>query len=155
MNTDSIVTWIAGFHNQYPTIGLLLILMMLDVITGLLAGAIEKKLNSRVSWVGMCKKVLMILAVGMGNALEPYAGDLPLGKVIAVFYTFTEGISVIENLKRGGVPVPAPLQNVVDRFGPSNKPEDKAVVTTAVFDTLTEMREPHVSDSGGTTGKAG
>lgn len=125
MNTDSIVTWIAGLHNQYPTVGLLLILMALDVLTGLFAGAIERKLNSHISWTGMCKKVLMVLAVGMGNTLEPYAGDIPLGKVIAVFYSFTEAISVIENLKRGGVPVPAALQSVVDRFGPSERPVAK------------------------------
>lgn len=125
VSTDSIVTWIAGLHNQYPTVGLLLILMMLDVLTGLFAGAIERKLNSRVSWNGMCKKVLMILAVGMGNALEPYASDIPLGKVIAVFYSFTEGISVIENLKRGGVPVPAVLQSVIARFGTGEAPPTK------------------------------
>jgi len=110
-------------QDKYPTVGLLLVLMMLDVLTGLFAGAIERKLNSRVSWTGMCKKVLMILAVGMGNALEPYASDVPLGKVIAVFYSFTEGISVIENLKRGGVPVPAILRGAIERFGTDASPQ--------------------------------
>lgn len=116
MNSDSIVTWIAQLHAQYPTVGLLLILMMLDVLTGLFAGGIEKKLNSRFSWEGMCKKVQMILAVGMGVALEPYAEDMPLGKVIAVFYSFTETISIVENLKRSGIPIPKALQSFLDRF---------------------------------------
>ena len=123
VNTDSIVTWISMLQDKYPTVGLLLVLMMLDVLTGLFAGAIERKLNSRVSWTGMCKKVLMILAVGMGNALVPYASDVPLGKVIAVFYSFTEGISVIENLKRGGVPVPAILRSAIARFGTDVSPQ--------------------------------
>ena len=130
MNPDFIVTWIARLHNEYPTVGLLLILMALDVLTGLFAASIEKKLNSRFSWDGMCKKVQMVLAVGMGTALEPYAGDIPLGKVIAVFYSFTETISIVENFKRSGIPIPKVLQTVLDRFQAVADPESRTQTST-------------------------
>jgi len=130
VNTDSIVLWIARLHNEYPTVGLLLVLMALDVVTGLFAASIAKQLNSQFSWNGMCKKVQMVLAVGMGTALEPYAGDIPLGKVIAVFYSFTETISIVENFKRSGIPIPRILQTVLDRFQSVADPEPRPQPST-------------------------
>lgn len=117
--SDSIIIWLTWFHNQYPFIGLLMVLMMLDVLTGLFAAFIAKTLNSSVSWSGMCKKVVMILAVGMGAALEPYSGSIPLGKLIAVFYTFHEGLSVMENMSRAGVPIPSQLRDALEKYGTS------------------------------------
>lgn len=118
---DSIVMWLSWFHNQYPFIGILLIMMMIDVITGVIAAFIGKNLNSSTSWNGMGRKVIMLMAVGMGTALEPYSGSLPLGRLIAVFYTFTEGISIMENMARSGVPVPAQLRDALEKYGSSQR----------------------------------
>lgn len=117
MSSDSIVKFLAWFHSEYQTVGVLLILMGADVITGIFAGAIKGQLSSRVSWIGMCKKVIMLMAVGLGNVMEPYASGLPLGKLCAVFYSFTEGISIVENMGRAGVPIPGPLRDALANLG--------------------------------------
>ena len=114
---DSIVVWLTWFHGQYPFVGLLLVMMMLDVFTGLIAAFIERTLSSTTSWVGMGRKVIMLMAVGMGTALEPYSGQIPMGRLIAVFYTFTEGLSIVENMARSGVPIPQQLREALAKIG--------------------------------------
>lgn len=112
---DYIVQWLIWVHRQYPFVGTLCWVMLIDVITGLVAGSRECGLSSQVSWFGMGKKVLMLLAVALGLILEPHSG-MPLGQLIAVFYTVTEGISVIENLDRAGVPVPQQLREALEQY---------------------------------------
>lgn len=113
---DFIVQRLMWFHGQYPFVGLLLLMMMLDVLTGLTAAFIAKKLSSAASWNGMGKKVLILAAVGMGTAMEPYAAGLPLGRLVAVFYTVTEGLSILENLSRAGVPIPQQLRDALEKL---------------------------------------
>lgn len=113
---DFIVRWITIMHEQYPFVGVLLVMMMIDVITGLIAASKGQGLSSQVSWSGMGKKVLMLLAVAMGLILEPHSG-LPLGQLVAVFYTCTEGISILENMTRAGLPVPQQLRDALAQYG--------------------------------------
>lgn len=122
VSADPIVQWLAWFHSQYPFVGLLLLMMMIDVGTGLFAAFAEKTLSSSTSWIGMCKKVIMLMAVGMGTAIEPYSGGLPLGRLVAMFYTFTEGLSILENMARCGVPIPNQLREVLEKLGSNQKP---------------------------------
>ena len=118
---DSIVTWIASFQGQFPLIGILLILMLIDIVTGIIAAFIAKTISSSASWSGMGKKVITLLAVAMGAVIEPYAG-IPLGGAISLFYIVTEGISITENMDRAGVPVPPPLRDALAKFRDSQKP---------------------------------
>lgn len=123
VSPDVIVRWLSWFHSQYPFVGILLLLMMLDVMTGLIAAFIEKTLSSTASWRGMGRKVIMLSAVGMGMALEstPYSAGIPLGRLIAVFYTVTEGLSIMENMARSGVPIPQALRDALAKIGSGDK----------------------------------
>ena len=48
--------------------------------------------------------------------MEPYAAGLPLGRLVAVFYTVTEGLSILENLSRAGVPIPQQLRDALEKL---------------------------------------
>ena len=64
---DFIVQGLMWFHGQYPFVGLLLLMMMLDVLTGLTAAFIAKKLSERGQLSGMGKKVLIRQRSGWGR----------------------------------------------------------------------------------------
>lgn len=113
---DSIVTWLYEFHNSYPFVGILMALMAADVLIGLCAAGIAQKISSTVSQVGMLRKAVILLLVGVGAVLEPYANGLPLSKMIAVGFSVTELISILENTHRCGLPVPKPLVDMLAKL---------------------------------------
>ena len=45
----------------------LIIFMVLDYVTGLMCAVIDKKLSSAVGFKGICKKVLILMLVGVAN----------------------------------------------------------------------------------------
>ena len=48
----------------------LIIFMVLDYITGLMCALIDKKLSSAVGFRGICKKVLILMLVGVANVVD-------------------------------------------------------------------------------------
>ena len=44
--------------------------MVLDYITGLMCEVIDKKLSSAVGFKGICKKVLILMLVGVANIMD-------------------------------------------------------------------------------------
>lgn len=99
------LTWLRG----QPVISVLLLLMALDVVAGTAVAIGTKTLSSPLSWQGMSRKVLTLILVGVAVLVEPFTGDLPLSKMVALFYTATEALSIVENAAVLGVPLPAPL----------------------------------------------
>lgn len=57
----------------------------------------------------MSRKVIMLLMLGVAAVLEPIAGGLPLSKLVGMFYTVTEALSILENAAASGVPLPRAL----------------------------------------------
>lgn len=84
--------------------------MVVDIVSGLLCGALAQKLDSKVSFAGMVKKagILMAVAVcyGLDSALHL---EIPLSQVVTGFFVLYEAISILENLGRMGVPLPGAL----------------------------------------------
>ena len=48
----------------------LIMFVVIDYITGLMAGFIQKKLSSEVGFKGICKKVAIFCLVGIGHVLD-------------------------------------------------------------------------------------
>lgn len=115
VKTDEIVHWLSWFNDAFPFVGVLLIIMALDIATGITAAAITKKLNSSASYAGMSRKVVILMAVGFGAALETIAAGIPVSKLVAIAYTITESISIVENIARAGVPVPVVLIDLLEK----------------------------------------
>lgn len=96
----------------------LCVFAVVDYATGVIAAIAEKKLCSRIGFQGVAKKVLMFLMVGIAAILDMYVlgGDSPIREVVIVFYIANEGISVIENGARLGLPVPKKLIDVLEQL---------------------------------------
>lgn len=93
----------------------LIIFMVLDYITGLMCAVIDKKLSSAVGFRGICKKVLILMLVGLANVIDMHVvgtGSALRGAVIA-FYLSNEGLSLLENATHIGLPVPEKMKEVL------------------------------------------
>jgi len=85
----------------------LLLLMSLDIVTGLFKAWKNKELWSRDSLFGYARKLLILVVVILANVIDQI---LSLGGAVAyatvLFYIASEGLSIVENLAQVGVPIP-------------------------------------------------
>lgn len=99
----------------------LAVFMVLDYITGMIASWITKKWNSETGAIGLVKKGTIILLIVLGVFLDRLMGDTYIFRnVIAMFYIANEGLSVIENCGRIGLPVPKRLLNALEQLREDN-----------------------------------
>ena len=103
----------------------LLIFVIIDYITGIMLAISEKKLSSAVGFKGICRKVLIFAMVGIANILDIHVlGEAGvLRTAVIFFYVSNEGISLIENGTRLGLPVPESLKTVLQQL---HKKDDEA-----------------------------
>jgi toxin secretion/phage lysis holin len=89
-----------------------------DYLTGLMAAAVEKKLSSEVGFRGIFKKILIFMLVGIGSILDrQIIGDgSVLRTAVIFFYISNEGISIIENAGRIGLPIPQKLKDILEQL---------------------------------------
>lgn len=102
----------------------LLLFILADYITGLLASGVEGKISSKIGYKGIIKKVGILIVVSICHLLDQVAlnqiveGFLPIeapARTMAIiFYLGMEGISNLENLGRMGVPLPNWLTKAFD-----------------------------------------
>ena len=93
----------------------LIVFMVLDYITGLMCAVMDRKLSSSVGFRGICKKVLILMLVGVANILDVHVigtGSALRGAVVC-FYLSNEGLSLLENAAHIGLPVPEKLKDVL------------------------------------------
>ena len=106
----------------------LLVFMVLDYITGIMCAIIDKKLSSAVGFKGICKKVFILMLVGVANVVDIHVvgtGSALRGAVIC-FYLSNEGLSLLENAAHIGLPVPDKLKDVLSQLhGRADKSIDK------------------------------
>ena len=93
----------------------LVVFVATDYVTGVLRAIVEKKLSSAIGFKGICKKVCIFTLVGVANVLDTHiiGSGWVLRSAVIFFYISNEGISIIENAARMGLPVPQKLQEVM------------------------------------------
>ena len=96
----------------------LIAFVVADYITGVLKAITEKNLSSAIGFKGICKKVCIFTLVGVANVLDVHiiGSGCVLRSAVIFFYISNEGISIIENAARMGLPVPQQLQNTLLRI---------------------------------------
>lgn len=98
----------------------LLIFVIVDYLTGIIAGGANGKLSSKVGFRGILKKVLIFIIVAVAHWVD-VAVDVALGENVAIFrnatiffYLANELLSITENAGEMGVPIPEKLMNAVE-----------------------------------------
>lgn len=92
--------------------------VLVDYITGVIAAAINKELSSDVGFKGICKKVMEFLLVGIANVLDMQIlkQGAVMRDIVIFFYVANEGLSILENATRIGIPVPEPLKKMLKQL---------------------------------------
>ena len=101
----------------------LLAFMALDYMTGVMCAIARKELSSAVGFRGICRKALILMLVGMGHALDArvVGGGAALRTAVICFYLANEGISVLENAARLGLPLPGQLRAALGQLHAGDK----------------------------------
>lgn len=119
--TFSILCGIAGFFfgNLDGLILALLAFMILDYITGVIVGIMQKKLSSSTGFEGLLKKGLILIIVSVGHILDTqlFGGESSVCRSAAIgFYIANEGISILENVGKMGMPLPKQIKKVLEQL---------------------------------------
>ncbi|WP_039232440.1 phage holin family protein, partial [Clostridium novyi] len=102
----------------------LMLLMMLDYITGIICAGKDKSLSSSAGFKGLCKKIIILIIVGVGVSVDNATGaNGMIRSMLIFFYASMEGISILENATRAGVPVPKQLKETLVQLREGNKKE--------------------------------
>ncbi len=89
--------------------------MAVDYCTGLMCAIIEKKLSSIIGFRGIFKKVLILVMVGIAHAIDRHiiGTDEGIRTAVLMFYMSNEGVSLLENAARIGLPIPVKLKDIL------------------------------------------
>lgn len=89
---------------------LLLLLMALDIVTGIFKAWKNQNLWSRKSLFGYARKILVLVVIILANVIDQILGlEGAVTYATVLFYIANEGLSIIENLAEVGVLVPTSL----------------------------------------------
>lgn len=96
----------------------LIMFTVIDYLTGVMVAIAEKTLSSEVGFKGIAKKVAVFCLVAVAHIID--AQFIKNGAVVRTatvfFYLSNEGISIIENVAKLGLPVPEKLKNVLEQL---------------------------------------
>ncbi|WP_404347337.1 holin family protein [Sutcliffiella horikoshii] len=92
----------------------LIMFVVVDYLTGIMAAYVEKRLSSRVGFKGIAQKVFIFALVSIAHVLDIILGTNLIKDVTILFYLVNEFISIMENASRIGVPIPNILKKVID-----------------------------------------
>ena len=104
----------------------LAVLMALDYVSGVMNAVEQHKLSSSVGFRGICKKVLILMLVGVANILDVnvVGGGSMLRCAVICFYLSNEGLSLLENAARLGLPVPDKLREILSQLHDRSRKDD-------------------------------
>ena len=93
----------------------LIILTIIDYISGICVAGFEHKLSSSKGFKGIVRKVFMISLVGISNLIDKhFLGNAPtLRPAVCLFFISNEGVSIFENAYALDIPLP---QILIDKF---------------------------------------
>lgn len=115
------LTWLFGSWDT--AVAVLIFFMVADYVSGVICGYISKELSSDVGLKGLSRKFLIILVLMGAVALDRLTGtgQWVFRTLVCYFYIANEGISLLENATRLGLPVPEKLKDALVQLKDGNK----------------------------------
>lgn len=102
----------------------LLIVIVIDYISGICKAIYNKKLNSKVGIKGIIKKFAYLLTVALAVELDKITGGTGAIRTLVIyFFVANDGISILENLGGMGIPLPNKLTEVLEQLRDDNNPK--------------------------------
>lgn len=102
--------WLGGWD---VILKALVVLIILDYITGVLKAIVTKTLSSQVGFIGLIRKIVVFIVVATAVTVQAVVGDaVPLREIVIIFFICNEGISLLENASEF-VPIPEKLKETL------------------------------------------
>lgn len=115
--------WLGGFDQMVQA---LIAFMAVDFVLGILAAAKGKKVDSRVMFWGGVNKLLVLVFVGVGVILDGLVGtpEPYIRTAVIWFYVGREGLSIVENYGKMGMPLPPFIGTVLEQLKGKGEPNE-------------------------------
>ena len=113
----SLGAWLAAYLGGLDgLVYALIVFAIADYITGVLAAINERRVSSAVGFRGISRKILILYIVCVSHVIYTQVIGTPsmLRAAVIFFYLSNEGISLIENATRLGLPIPAQMRDALD-----------------------------------------
>lgn len=111
----AVVTYVFGGADKW-LFGLLVV-MVLDYLSGVIAAILAHELSSRKGFAGILKKVLLLCIVAVSHIVDNATGAGGVLRALTIgFLLANECISVLENAGRCGIPLPQKLLTVLEQL---------------------------------------
>ena len=111
-------TVLSNFLGWDQSLEVLLVAMVIDYVTGVLAAYINPHmaLNSQKGFKGICKKIIIILLVALAHELDKMTGQPLVQNMVVWFFIGNEGLSIVENAAKAGLPIPQKLRETLEQL---------------------------------------
>lgn len=121
------VTAVSGFFGGLDGVMYALIAFItVDYLTGVAVAVKNKTISSQTGFRGLLKKAVILCIVGLANVLDANvigSGDV-FRTAAALYYIGNEGISLVENAAKLGVPVPEKICAVFAQLKNDNEKQE-------------------------------
>jgi toxin secretion/phage lysis holin len=115
ITTGAVMTFINLVFGKIDySFGFLMLVMLLDYITGLMCGWLDKSISSDKATRGLFKKLFVFIYVIIAHHLDVMLDKDYVRVMVCYAYAAGEVISIIENGTKLGVPVPEPIKKALE-----------------------------------------
>lgn len=95
----------------------LLIVMVVDYLTGIASAIYNKELSSKIGFKGIIKKFCYLLVVALSVVIDNLTGQSGLIRTLVIyFFVANDGLSIIENMAEMGVKLPQKLIDSLEQI---------------------------------------
>ncbi len=118
------------FGDSKSLLEMLLLFVIIDYISGILAAAMQKKLKSNIGFIGIARKVFIFFVVAMAHKLDTLMGNTHMLRDATIFfYLANELLSIMENAKKANIPIPQVISRAIEvlkgKSGEENETEQR------------------------------
>ena len=100
----------------------LIIVMIIDYITGFISAFYNKKLNSKVGLKGILKKCCYLCVVALSVVIDNLTGQSGVVRTLVIyFFVANDGLSIIENLAEMNIKLPKKLIESLEQLRERSK----------------------------------
>ncbi|HDR3487809.1 TPA: phage holin family protein [Bacillus pacificus] len=108
------------------TLKVLVIMTVIDYLTGVLAAGVNGTLKSKIGFKGIAKKVMLFLLVAAATQVDVIMGTKNSVREATLFlFIGNELLSLLENAGSMGIKLPAVFMNAIEVLGGKQKQEDR------------------------------
>ena len=95
----------------------LLAFVVIDYVSGVIGAYINLQLSSHIGFIGILKKVMYFFVVAVAHCVDVATGaDGVLQNIVVGVLIANEGISILENCAKCGIPIPDKLLKALEQI---------------------------------------